>query len=217
MKGLLRNNMYSVWDSFKLTLLFHVLVSIAITVAEVYYSNVGEYILVVIVSQMSSFAGLSATSLQQDIKYKWNKFEITMPVTRREVTSARYTLYLIFAALGFAIASITIIGQIAVGSEINWERVLYGVTLGLTFALLFPALLYPLNLILGDNKSEISFMVAMFLGLGLFIGANYLFTPLLNTLENPNLVFRVASLIFSAIIFIVSYFLSIWIYEKKEL
>lgn len=130
---------------------------------------------------------------------------------------ARYISFLIFSVIGILLATVTVLLFSVVSSQpVNIERVVYGYSFGIVFALLVPALLYPLVLKFGADKSEIMLMISVLITMGLFVGGSVILTPYLNNLENADMIYRIACMVISMVVFISSYFISVHIYKRKE-
>ncbi len=216
MKGLIRNNFYNVLGSFKLMLILGIVLLLAIIIFAVYFPTNDSLISVLIGGILGGAGGLTMSAIQKDSASKWNKFELTMPIDRRDVIKARYISFLLYIiiAIVLSILSVTLFHMIS--GYINLERVGFGFTFGIAFALSLPTFMTPLILIFGEDKNEGIMMISVVLTLGLFIGSSALLTPFLSDFSNANLIFRLGYLISSTVLFIVSYFLSRHLYINKE-
>lgn len=217
MKGLIRNNFYSVADAAKICIGFSILGTIVSIIC--CFIGHAEYSWAIIIGQAIAAAGLSSTGLQIDIRYKWSKFELTLPIKRNQIVTARYISFIIYAIIGICGALITsLLVVLASPNSINLERVGLSLTYGTIYAVLLPAFIYPMNLILGENKTELSTVLSSVIVTVLFLGSS-LITPLVTFLEqfgDANVLFRLAWIVLSFILFIVSYFVSNTMYKNKE-
>ncbi|MEG2338868.1 MAG: ABC-2 transporter permease, partial [Clostridium sp.] len=162
MKGLIINNFYSVGSTLKWTIGISVFINIAVMVGAVVYPTMIDILPALMLAQIGAFVGLIGTALQKDSTSKWSKFERTLPVRVCDIIKARYISFLIFSAIGVGLATITVVVMSIVSMEsMNFERVGYGYGFGITFALLVPAIMYPLILRFGADKSEILLMVSV--------------------------------------------------------
>lgn len=217
MKGLIRNNFYSVESTLKWTIAFCIVVNILVVIGMIRFENIDDFLPILMFGQIGAFVGLTATALKKDHTSKWSKYERTLPVKTSDVVMARYISFLIFSVIGILLASITVLlFSIFSDQLVNFERIGYGYTFGTVFALLVPALNYPLVLKFGADKSEIILMIAVLIVVFLFNGGSVILTPYLNNLNNANVIYRIGCIVISVGVYISSYFISTYIHKRKE-
>lgn len=218
MKGLIRNNFYSMEDSLKLTSAINIMMAIGVSVLGIFNSFARSWIAIVILLQMGSYAVQVASTLQKDVSSQWNKFEITMPVRRKDVVKAKYICFILNGVLGIAAALLTVIISQLLQIDINVEKVFLSITFGIVIIFALPALMYPLLLIFGVNKTEMVLSISVILISILFVGSSVIFNYIMPDLSvYSNLVFRCSIIVISIILFIISYMFSVISYKKKEL
>ncbi len=217
MKGLIRNNFYTVEGSLKATLLLSFVAAIVLAIVVRFNSDNGPLLTGIIGGNLGGFGALAMTVMQKDATSKWNKFELTMPVRRRDVITARYISSLLYVLIGAAMALLSVMAFYLATGVLNPERMIYGFVFGFGFALSISTFMFPLLLLFGADKTETMMLISVMASLGLFFGASAIATPILIDFENANLVFRVSYVAFCIVLFGVSYLLSCWIYKKKEL
>jgi|GEM_PF-465548 ABC-2 type transport system permease protein len=218
MKGLIRNNFYSMEDSLKLTSAINIMMAIGVSVLGIFNSFARSWIAIVILLQMGSYAVQVASTLQKDVSSQWNKFEITMPVRRKDVVKAKYICFILNGVLGIAAALLTVIISQLLQIDINVEKVFLGITFGIVITFALPALMYPLLLIFGVDKTEMVLSISVILISILFVGSSVIFNYIMPDLSvYSNLVFRCSIIVISIILFIISYMFSVISYKKKEL
>lgn len=217
MKGLIRNNFYSVGSTLKWTIAFCMVINIGVIIGAVRFPSNDVFLPILISGQIGAFVGLTGTALQKDNASKWSKYERTLPLKICTVVRARYISFFIFAIIGILLGTITVLlFSLISGQPLNLERVGYGYSFGITFALVVPALLYPLVLKFGADKSEILLMIAVLITVGLFVGGSVILEPYLNHLNNVNMIYRIVCIAIGFIMFIGSYFISLALYKRKE-
>lgn len=218
MKGLIRNNFYSMEDSLKLTSAINIMMAIGVSVLGIFNSFARSWIAIVILLQMGSYAVQVASTLQKDVSSQWNKFEITMPVRRKDVVKAKYICFILNGVLGIAAALLTVIISQLLQIDINVEKVFLSITFGIVIIFALPALMYPLLLIFGVDKTEMVLSISVILISILFVGSSVIFNYIMPDLSvYSNLVFRCSIIVISIILFIISYMFSVILYKKKEL
>lgn len=217
MKGLIRNNFYSVGSTLKWTIAFCILVNVAVIIGAKKFTNSDVFLTILILGQIGAFTGLTGTALEKDNASKWSKYERTLPVKISDITMARYISFLIFSVIGILLATFTVVLLSVISAQpMNMERVGYGYSFGIIFSLLVPAFLYPLVLKFGSDKVNLMLLISVVLAIFLFNGASVILTPYFINLNNANMIYRIVFMVISVLMFIASYFISLAIYRKKE-
>ncbi len=217
MKGLIRNNFYTVEGSLKSTMLISLAAAVVLAIAAMYNSDSGFLLSGIIGGNLGGFGALAMTAIQKDASSKWNKFELTMPVRRRDVITARYVSCMLYVLIGIIMALVSALLFHLASGTLNLERMSYGFVFGWGFALSMPTFVIPLVLILGTDKTEPIIVVSVIAGLVLFFGYSVVFSPFFSNLEHSDFLFRSSYMIFCTVLFVLSYLLSCRIYQKKEL
>lgn len=217
MKGLIRNNFYSVEGSLKATILIGFIAMLVLAVAGIYFPNIDIFAASIIGGILGAFGALAGTAMQKDGTSKWNKFELTMPVSRGDVIKARYISFALYILIGAFMAILTALLFYLVNGSVNLERTGYSFAFGISFAMSIPTFMMPLILIFGIDKNEMLLMISAVVGLGLFFVSSAIVTPFLKNFSNVNFVFRVGYVLFSIVLFAASYLLSVSLYKRKEL
>lgn len=217
MKGLIRNNFYTVAGSLKITILVSFIAMIAVAIAGIYFPNNDTLIISVIGGILGGIGALSGTAIQKDSVTKWNKFELTMPISRNDVIRARYISFALYILMGVFLAILSVLLFYAVADPVKLESLVSGFSFGLAFAISIPTFMMPFVLIFGTDKNDALLMVSIIISLGLFFGSMVLFAPALKGLPNAMLLPRLGYLVFSILLFFLSYLLSVCLYKKKEL
>lgn len=210
MKGLLANNFYSTQENIKLSLI------IALVVAFIaLFLKDASFIPMIIAIQIFVFATNLGASLKMDAASKWNKFEITLPVTRRNIITAKYISFLFLILIGVATSLITVAFQ-GLWGELNSKMIISGYGYGLQLSFSTIAIVYPLILKFGAEKSEPLIFVAAGLSLGMRLLVWYLLYLSDKTIYFKNTIVDYVSLALALVIFVLSYFLSVQIHRNKE-
>jgi hypothetical protein len=169
----------------------------------------------IIAIQIFVFATNLGTSLKMDAASKWNKFEITLPVTRRNIITAKYISFLFLILIGVATTLITVAFQ-GLWGELNSNMIISGYGYGLQLSFSTIAIVYPLILKLGAEKSETLMFAAAGLSFGLRMLVWYLLYLSDKTIYFKSSIVDYVSLALALVTFVLSYFLSVRIHKKKE-
>ena len=217
MRGLLRNNLYTTQSSLKTAILINLAVAICMVIGELRFGNVGMILNMALGAMGTMFVTLPAESLKKDAIAKWNRFEVTMPVTKKDIMTARYLSVAIYAIIG-QLCLLTTVGLVMMaGAELNMERIAYGMVLAVVVQVVTPALMYPAIIAFGEEKVDVIMMTTMLASIALLVGASVVVGPLLPQKEMSNVIFRIGTIVVSILGLIVSYFVSLSMYQKKEL
>lgn len=217
MKGLIRNNFYTVEGSLKTTVLIGFIAMISFTIISIFFPNNRNLAPSLIGGILGLFGALACTAIQKDGASKWSKFELTMPISRNDVIKARYISFVLYILIGAFMALLSVLLLYVVTGAVNLERAGYGFAFGSSFAMSIPTFMTPLVLIFGSDKNETLLMVSIVINLVLFFGSSAVLTPFLSDFSNADLVFRSGHFIFSILLYLLSYLFSLCLYKKKEL
>ena len=150
MKGLIRNNIYSMQSN----LLVSFLIALVLGVLPLFIQ--GDGILQMVISmQIYVFIANVGSSLHADELSGWDRFEITLPVCRSQIVQAKYLTFVLLFALGIGAGTLTLGGLWLTGRAPAFRDVLHGYAFGLTLSALSTAILYPLVLKFGTDKSDV--------------------------------------------------------------
>lgn len=155
-------------------------------------------------------AMLPITAMAYDEKNNWDRYALTMPLSRKDMVLSRYILGLIFALVAFIIA-------MASSLLLNKDSLLENIAMNLGtlgFVMLLTAIIFPILFKFGVEKGRILMMIIFMAPTGIILLlSNYgIQLPDEKTMKT----FLYYSPIAVIIIFILSLFISISIYNKKE-
>ena len=163
---------------------------------------------------------LVVTTMSYDDLAKWDRYALTMPVTRRDMVRAKYAVLLILAGIGAAVGAIV---ELAAGMLLHSaprpQEMLLSILAVLSISLLLSAVILPLLYHFGVEKARIMMMLVLLLPLLLILGSQYLFEltglpmPPERTVTAVLAVLPLAAVLGLAL----SYHVSVHIYRKKDL
>lgn len=211
MKGLIRNNLYSMENSILIAFIISVFLAI------VPFGGVNPTLLPMIISiQIFVFVVNIGTSLRADETAKWSKFELTLPIKRSNLVLAKYVSIIILILMGIVMGTATMVLSSYYDYSVSHSALVYGFEYGLTLSILSTSIMYPLSLKLGAGKSEIIFIISAFATIGIML----LIAAVLSTwTEGMNLrhpLVEAVSVIVAIVAFVLSYFVSVIIHNRKE-
>ena len=215
MKGLLKNNYYAMLPNTKVLL---------IVVSFLLILNIGLKNQILMISYvllcMLGFPLNSVTSLQKESVTKWNKYKLTMPVTRAAIVRSYYVSLLLCLSVGIVFAGVGIVPAIMLHGfpfDKNIDIFMLLVA-GASSSLFMGAIFLPLFYSGGEERGEMFLVISVLCGIGIVIGIivciNILVPPPVTTIQL--ILSGIGMLVSALIIFAVSYPLTVAVYHKKE-
>ncbi len=208
MKALILKDLYVLKTQFKLLGAFVLIYGIFAA----YMKNAG--MLGGVVCVLAAMSPLSA--LAYDERAKWDKYALTMPVTRAKMVLSKYVLGLMLCGLAFLIY---VLFCVLVLKEQASASLAAGAVL-LFAALFYMAITFPLLFKLGVERGRIAMFLAVLIPAGL-IGILPFAT--IHSGQNPELLkaqlmpFLTFAPVVLAVLFVLSMLLSVHIYKKRDL
>lgn len=211
MKGLFLNGFYATVGNMRI---FMAVVFLAAAVLLATGNPTAQELFVYITITALSIQGV--VSARKDSVSQWNKYEITMPVRRKDIVKCKYISYLFWVGTGTVLAAaVTSITMVIHGASDMFPDIsrLYSMfVLGIGISVLTGTVFYPLFYLCGSDKSETVLMISVIVA----VGASVFILSLLNKWLPA---FSVRCGVFAAVymlLFAVSYFLSLSVYLRKE-
>lgn len=171
------------------------------------------------------FAMVTVTSIAYDEQCHWNNYALTMPLKYNTLVLSKYTLGILLCLLGTVISLTGAVFLSAIIGSLTgmFEKLLVTAVVGIMIGLLFISIYLPFVFKLGAEKSRM-IMVSIFLVPTVIIGIIYKTAPevintILNALSiletNPTGAF-ISVTIGVLVMLIISFFISLSIFKKKE-
>ncbi|MFI3237560.1 MAG: ABC-2 transporter permease [Lachnospiraceae bacterium] len=218
MNGLIRNNFYAVKSTLLCLLSIFLVTWAGILILTLLYNYKSGNISSVTFAVMGSFAGLPYTMLCANHLCAWNRFELTTPISKAAVIKARYISFALFALFALITTlTLQLTFYTTAYGVLTQERIGYTLTMIFVLHILAPGILHPLILIMGIDKAMIAFLISIAGSLGFFAISPVLITPLLSGIFATQFVYRLLVIAICILLFIVSYFISLHLYEQKDL
>lgn len=154
-----------------------------------------------------------------DEKNHWDQYALTMPLLRKDVVKARYVILVLIGLISFALGIASNVVLCLVFRENSLADSLLSTAAVFLFYMLSYTISVPFAYHLGADKSRYVMMGVMVAGAAVVGAALHLF-PGLKSLAVPAphvlLAIGAAVVAFLAAAFVISYKISVAIYEKKE-
>lgn len=211
MKGLLLKDFYFT----RLALIFSIIATVCFSLAS-YYHETNSYFFIFYPVVLSGIIIFSTFAYEE--KFKLSLFTEALPCSRTKVVNAKYILVLIYTGISTVITASVQVAKLLQGKNCLSSDVLSTVSLLVLMALLPQALSIPLLIKFNATKAQyiVYFIIGAVMGFTGFING---FTEGMSDGQAVNIPPYI-SLIFisiAIIIFALSWFISIRIYNKRDL
>ncbi len=212
MRGLLLTNYYLIYRSIYAYAGLAILVSgIILYFGGASVSSIAALLIILLISVSS----LEIIKIESRSGY--DKYVLTLPVSRSNIVQSHYIFYFLVVIIG-AILSYGMIYVYDLVSGTTIDGIFNSVSMGTFTVLVAGAIIYPILYIFGSEKSDAIVLGAGFIGLFANFGLQSIVDQLLlsNLNIDPSLYIPVIFVIFGIIIYILSYFVAVFIYNMKE-
>ncbi|MEC0902390.1 MULTISPECIES: ABC-2 transporter permease [Bacillus] len=215
MRGLLLTSYYLIYRTF---LMF---MAVAILGAGLifYFGDASMYNLIAVCTIL--FAAIPALEVvKHESKSGYDKYVLTLPVTRGNIVQSHYFFYFLVVIIGTLLScGIFYVYGLISGATID-DSIFKGISLGIFIILNAGAISYPLLYVFGAEKSDAITIGSACGGLLAYFGLQgvigYLIEQLPLSNLSPVIYISILYTIFGVIIYILSFLISILIYHKKE-
>lgn len=211
MKGLIRNNFYSMESNIKISFVIALFLSFVSL-----FMKQSAVIQIIISIQLFVFIANVGTSLHADVVSKWDKFERTLPVKYNEIIKAKYISFVILFLFGIIMGGVTTAFTCITSGFTNIQSVLYGYSFGLTLSATTVGIMYPLMLKIGTEKNELIMILSAIASIGMMVLLAAILSPLTGEMNMKHSLVGSVSILIALTIFISSYFISTKIFQSKE-
>ncbi|MCI9625882.1 MAG: ABC-2 transporter permease [Clostridia bacterium] len=165
------------------------------------------------------FPMLVITTLSYDHAGKWDRFALTMPVTRKMLVRSKYILFLIMLLFGMLIGAVFSAAGLLFRQDFDIMEIMVEIMAVAVAALWFGIILLPLIYKFGVERARL-FLLLLFALLG---GGMMAFVSIAKNAPLPAFTPQQSALIIGIFLassiaaYAVSYLVSVKIYQKKEL
>ena len=217
-KGLLRNNFYMVCSNIALFSVIMLFMGIFVLARN---RDVHSWMIVYMLLGMIGFSAISMTGIRRESACKWSKYKLTTPVKRSDIVKSYFLSQLLWLFSGMLFSAFVILLFILLHGFVPFDKntdafMVYVVGIGCS--LFMESVFFPLFCVGGEGKNEIFLIVSLFCGIFAIMGLSTLWNNLLGTeLDTFQIILGgTAILVLAAAAFTLSYFLTVYIYKRKE-
>lgn len=217
MTGLLKNNFYASIANIRIFLAAMATFGFAVICLD---NDSRTLLLIYMLVSMAGFPANAIASMRKERSSKWYKYKLTFPVERKVIIGSYFLSQLIWLAVGMLFAGVCVSSSILVHG-FPFDRnidILMVFIAGISASLFMGAVFYPLFYWGGDEKNEVIFMMSFACSAIIIAGLSGVINYILGMKPTTAEVVTgaVVMLGISAIVFVLSYFLTVRIFSKKE-
>lgn len=215
MKGLLRNHYYKILSGLRILLIF-----ILLSGALILLFGGGEDLLTAFLClSVIAFPFISSIAVRKSGGGKWDQYILSLPVRRYEIVKSVFITQLIAILIGSAISMALFLTSFAIHGFMFYRYVdvllLFSSAIGTS--LIMNAIFLPISYLDSSDRIEAVSIISLIIAVAAMTA---LITVINIFLEKPSniqlAVFGVGILILSSAAFVLSYFLTVGIYSKKD-
>lgn len=210
MKGLLLKDFYM---AAKYLRAFYIVIVVFLVTSV--FANNAEYAFFSVFPMV--LAGLSSiTLLSYEEHSKWNVYSNVLPVSRKMLVAEKYIWVLASVIIMSILSTLAHLISMSINGNVVLSGVLGNIALFMSLGLFGPSIMLPFIFKYGVEKGRIVYYIVVGVLCG---GSTMVATGSGNALSNVITVnqIEISILIISIIVFAVSWYISIKIYEKREL
>ena len=213
MKGLLKNNFFTVLANVKVFSVFMLILGIFVAAVRSQSFQIG-YVLIGIVG----FSVNAIVGVKNEFFSKWGKYKLTTPVKREDIVKSLFLNQIIWLVIGTLFAGIVMgVSWLLHGCPFDQSiDALTLVALGISVSLFMGAMFFPLFYLGGVERSDVFLVITLLCSFGI----DLVITTVINELLDPGIttiLFGASALIASSLLaFVLSYTLSVFIFKRKE-
>ena len=195
-------------DSSLIMVLTLVIVGIALAILS------SPWLLILVATVSLSTAAV--TTISNDKITQWDKFSATLPVSRTQIISSKYYLYLLLGILGFMLGSIISISVSVLKHSFDVNSLLMYSCLAIIISLLPGSVNIPLSYLLDAEKSIVGLILSYVVTAGAFTGVRFLLSRFVDMQENMLLVYGIVAA-FSVVTYLFSWLTCPKMISRKDL
>lgn len=213
MKGLLKNNVYTVWANIKVFSVFILILGIFV-IAVCDQPLQISYVMVGIVG----FSVSAIVGVKNEFASRWGKYKLTLPVKRTDIVRSLFLNQIIWLLVGTLFTGmVTGLSWLLHGCPFDQPiDALTLAVLGVSISLFMGAMFFPLFYLGGAERSDVFVVITLLCAFGI----DLVITTVINELLDPGITTILfgafALMACSSLAFVLSYLLSVYIFGKKE-
>jgi len=185
MKGLLLKDFYVMRNSSLIMVLVMIITGVVLAVLK------SPWLLLVIVTTSLSMAAVM--SISNDKITQWDKFSATLPVSRAQIVSSKYVMYVLLGLAGIVLGALISMAVSLFKHNFDLDALLMYSCLAVIISLLPGSVNIPLSYLLDAEKSIVGLILSYIITAGAFSGLQFLLSRFINMEQNTLLVYGIAA------------------------
>ena len=210
MWGLIRKDLYSLSSSVKSIVLLMIVFGV------IFIPQSGGFAFISVT--VFIMASLVISTISLDNAVMWDKYALTLPLSRQDIVKSKYVLLLLLSIIGAVIGLVACAIYETVVNENSLAEMLQMGLLMATMAVAIFSIVLPIIYKYGVEKARMLMVLCIFLPVVVVLSLVYFAENSsvdLAFLDGPLL--TVLAMLIAAAAFIVSYFISVRIYSRQDL
>lgn len=211
MRGLIRNNFYAMESNLKIAFVLAAFLAVSpILITD------EAFLPMILAAQIFLFVLNTGTSLHADEIAKWNSFELTLPVKRSTIVGAKYCSFALLVCFGLIMGTATIVCAHFSNITLQTNSVLWGYEYGLVLSVITVSLMYPVLLKTGTEKNELILLLSALAAIGILLLTAFCLSGITGGMNLRHPLVGAVSTCLALLLFVVSFFVSVSIHQRKE-
>ena len=215
MKGLLRNHYYKILSGLRILLIFILLAGALILL----FGGGEDLLTAFLCLSVIAFPFISSIAVRKSGGGKWDQYILSLPVRRYEIVKSVFITQLITILIGSAISMVLFLASFAIHGFMFYRYVdvllLFSSAIGTS--LIMNAIFLPISYLDSSDRIEAVSIISLIIAVAAMTALITVINIFLEKPSNMQLaVFGVGILILSYAAFVLSYFLTVGIYSKKD-
>lgn len=215
MKGLLRNHYYKILSGLRILLIFILLAGALILL----FGGGEDLLTAFLCLSVIAFPFISSIAVRKSGGGKWDQYILSLPVRRYEIVKSVFITQLIAILIGSAISMALFLTSFAIHGFMFYRYVdvllLFSSAIGTS--LIMNAIFLPISYLDSSDRIEAVSIISLIIAVAAMTALITIINIFLEKPSNIQLaVFGVGILILSSAAFVLSYFLTVGIYSKKD-
>ena len=215
MKGLLRNHYYKILSGLRILLIFILLAGALILL----FGGGEDLLTAFLCLSVIAFPFISSIAVRKSGGGKWDQYILSLPVRRYEIVKSVFITQLITILIGSAISMALFLTSFAIHGFMFYRYVdvllLFSSAIGTS--LIMNAIFLPISYLDSSDRIEAVSIISLIIAVAAMTALITVINIFLEKPSNMQLaVFGVGILILSYAAFVLSYFLTVGIYSKKD-
>ena len=213
MKGLLKNNLFTVWANVKVFSVFMLILGVFVIAVRSQSFQI-SYVMIGIVG----FSVSAIVGVKNEFVSKWGKYKLILPVKRADIVKSYFINQIVWLLIGILFTGI-VMGISWLLHGCPFDRSIDALTmaaLGISVSLFMGAMFFPLFYLGGAERSDVFLVITLLCAFGI----DLVIVTVINELLDPGIttiLFGAVALIASSLLaFVLSCLLSAFIFRKKE-